>query len=138
MLSRLLAVASATAALLLTGCQTLTPEGYVPPDKRDRTPISCPDDYCLVDPIKHQWVAEYIWVKRGNAVRFWLPEGWEYIGAGIEGKTDADRAVLKCPPSNAPRIVVCTVDRNADTTVKYGYTIYVKDKAPYDPFVWPR
>ena len=41
MLTRLLAVAIATAALLLTGCQTLTKDIFLPPDKRDKAVFQC-------------------------------------------------------------------------------------------------
>jgi hypothetical protein len=145
-LTRLLAVAIAiaTAALLLTGCQTLTKEGYLPPNMRDKAVFQCGSDcYVPVDPSKPQWVYEYIGVNRGGIFRLWLTSGWEFVDPRIEfTKPPAGASVIKCP-SHGPAILVCNVDKDADPNVQYGYTIYVRDKVTgksysYDPFVWPQ
>lgn len=143
MLTRLLAVTIATAALLLTGCQTLTKEGFLPPEKRDKAVFPCGSDcYGPVDPSKPQWVAEYIRVNRGGVFRLWLTSGWEFVDPRIVfDKPPAGANYIKCP-SQGPAILVCKVADDAPI-VQYGYTIYVKDKITgktysYDPFVWPQ
>ena len=140
MFSRLLAVSIAAATLLLTGCQTTTTTmGYQPPDKRDQQPYECAptDCYVQVDPSRPQWVSEYIRVNRGGVVHLWLPDGWEYGEPGITFKTAAAANALDCS-EHALRIVRCKLTNSAQSDAKYGYTINVKGKSPYDPFFWPR
>jgi len=138
MLIRLLPAAIASAVLLLTGCQTLHMVGYVPPDKRDKTVFSCGSNcYVQVDPGKAQWVPEDIYVNRGGIIQFWLTEGWEFDTSAITLKIPADPAPMVCH-GTAKRIRTCDVSPGAAPKVKVGYTIHVKGKEPYDPFVWPQ
>jgi hypothetical protein len=139
MLTRLLAVATATALMLLAGCQTLTKDGYLPLDKRVQDRLDCPPGPCFVpiDPNKTQWVAENVWVNRGGIIHFWLIEGFEFDQPAIKLKVNADPPPMVCHGS-APRIRTCDVSPGAATGVKVGYSIHVKGKPAYDPFVWPR
>ena len=102
MLTRLLAVAIATATLLLTGCQTMTTQGYLPPDKRDQKPFECPKvpdapiAMCRLIRASRSG-CEYIRVNRGGVFRLWLPEGWEYVEPGIAFKPPAAASAIDCP-----------------------------------------
>ena len=140
MLTRLLAVAIATAALLLSGCQTpLTKEGYLAPDKRDQSPHACPDGsecYVQVNPYKQQYLPEYIRVYKGKKLALWLNNEGEFEDPPVTLKP-GEPPILDCSETNK-LIVKCKVSNDADTTRKYGYTIHVKDKPAYDPFIWPR
>jgi hypothetical protein len=139
MLTRLFAVAIATAIVLLTGCQTLTTEGYVSPDKRDQTLFECPDIsecYVQVDPYKQQWVPENISVYKGKKIALWLNNTGEFEDPPVTPKP-GEPPILDCSEKNK-LIVKCKVSNDADPKRKYGYTIHVKDKPAYDPFVWPR
>ena len=137
--SRLLAAAMTTALALLAGCQTLTTQGYLVPQKRDNAAFECPATNCfvLVDPSKSQWVSEYVRANRGGVFHLWLPEGWEFDRTPITFKSEAGARALDCH-GQAPRIVPCRLTDQAESDVKYGYTIHVKSKPAYDPFVWPR
>ena len=139
MIAPSLAVAIASTALLLAGCQTLTPEGFVAPDKRDQTPRACPNDpecYVQVDPSKPQWVPEYIRVFRSKKLVLWLESGWEFEDSPVTLKS-GEPDVLDCREKNRG-VVKCKVSEEASTERKYGYTIHVKRRPAYDPFVWPR
>lgn len=146
MLTRLLAIAIAATPLLFTGCQ-MNPAKFLPPDKRDQTPAECPTDcYPQVDPYKTQWVSEYIRVNRNGVFHLWLPEGWEYDEPAITFKTTEAANALNCS-EHASRNVRCKLTNSAQSNVKYGYTIHVRERNPgappsaavgYDPFVWPR
>jgi len=139
MLARPFAVTIAAAALLLGGCQTLTPEGFLPPDKRDSTPRACPNDpecYVQVDPGKSQWVPEYVRVFKGKKLVLWLDSSWEFEDPPVTLKS-GEPAILDCREKNRG-IVKCKVSDDANPERKYGYTIHVKGRPPYDPFVWPR
>lgn len=145
MLARFLAVVIAIATTLLTGCQT-KPTKFLSPDQRDQTPLQCPTDcYPQVDPSKPQWVSEYIRVNRGGVFHLWLPEGWEYHEPAITFKTPEAASALNCS-EQALRIVRCKLTDSAQSNVKYGYTIHVRERIPgappsaavaYDPFIWP-
>ena len=137
MLARSLAVV--IAAALLGGCQTLTQEGFVTPDKRDQTPRVCPNDpecYVQVEPGKSQWVPEYVRVFRGKKLVLWLDSSWEFEDPPVTLKP-GEAAVLDCREKNGG-IVKCKASDDSSTERKYGYTIHVKGRPPYDPFVWPR
>ena len=82
-------------------------------------------------------MSEYIRVNRGGVVHLWLPDGWEYGEPGITFKTAAAASALDCS-EHALRIVRCKLTDSAQSDAKYEYTINVKGKSPYDPFVWPR
>ena len=145
MLTRLLAVAIATASMLLAGCQTLTTEGYLQPSKRDQTPHACPNvDECFVQvyPYREQWVPEYIKVYKGKKLVLWINNDAEFQDPPVTMKT-GEPPILDC--SEKKKLSVkCKVSNDADPTRKYGYTIHVKDPItganlpPYDPFVWPQ
>jgi hypothetical protein len=139
MLARPFAVTIVNAALLLSGCQTLTQEGFLVPEKRDQTPRACPSDpecYVQVDPGKSQWVPEYIRVDKGKKLVLWLESGWDYEDTPITLKP-GQPAILDCREKSRS-VVKCKVSDEASPERKYGYTIHVKGRPPYDPFVWPR
>jgi len=139
MLARSLAVAMSAVALLLGGCQTLTQEGFVVPEKRDSTPRVCPNDpecYVQVDPGKSQWVPEYVRVFRGKKLVLWLDSSWQFEDPPVTLKP-GEPAVLDCREKNSG-IVKCKVSDDANPERKYGYTIHVKGRPPYDPFMWPK
>ena len=139
MLARSLAVTIATVALLFGGCQTLTQEGFVVAEKRDATPRQCPNDpecYLQVDPGKSQWVPEYVRVFRGKKLVLWLDSSWQFEDPPVTLKP-GEPAVLDCREKNSG-IVKCKVSDDANTEKKYGYTIHVKGRPPYDPFMWPK
>jgi len=139
MLIRLLAVAIAAASMVLTGCQTVTQQGYTPPDRRDQTPHVCkdePDCYVLVRPSTEQWVPENIWVYKGRKLVLWINNDAVFKDPPITPKA-GDPPILDCSEKNK-LIVKCKVSNDADPTRRYGYTINVEGLSSYDPFVWPR
>ena len=139
MLSRLLVVATTAALTVLVGCQTPTPNGFLPADKRDRSPYACPDEsecYVQVQPYREQWLPEYIRVYKGKKLALWLNNDAVFEDPPVTLKP-GEPPILDCSEKNK-LIVKCKVSNDADTTRKYGYTIHVKGEPDYDPFVWPR
>ncbi len=144
MLTRLLAAAIATALMLLTGCQTLTQEGFLQPNKRDQTPHVCkdePDCYVQVHPYTGQWVPENIWVYKGKKLVLWINNVAVFQDPPVTMKP-GEPPILDCSEKK-DLIVKCKVSNDADPKKKYGYTIHAKDKitgvsSSYDPFVWPQ
>lgn len=141
MIVRLLPAALAVASLLLASCQTV-PDApkLVPPEKRDPRVLQCPSMNCYpdVDPRKSEWVRENISVKLGDAVNLHLVDVDEsYDEPAITPKTREAAAALNCS-EQARRMVRCRLTSAAKAGEKYGYTINIKGKPPYDPFLWPR
>ena len=140
MLARSLALALVTATMLLAGCQTLKPHGFVPPDQRSQYPLYCPIDPTppcdvAVDPGMGVWVAENVWVNPGGVIHFRLAQGYEFEGPGISLKASADPPPMVCEGA-APRLRICRVTGRSHVAI--GYKIHVRGKEVYDPFVWPR
>ena len=157
------AIRSAGVLVLLTlliGCET-TPPGkstFLPPEKRNQTPFECDRNQnpCRIeiDPNADTWVRENIRAKPNQPIRFMLPQGFAFSGSGIQFKTPAGQAAYTCGAGferdddmlSSARVVVCHptlrfpgIHDGADAReVKYGYSISVRGKEPYDPFVWPR
>lgn len=161
MLERATLTAVALAMLtLLTGCEPTMPSkpSYLDPAKRDQTPFECARDQnpCRidVDPDAAEWVRENIRAKPNQPIRFMVKQGYAFAGSGIQFKSVVGQAAYTCGAGferdddwlSSARVVVChPTQRFPDTTdsldarqVKFGYTISVRGKAPYDPFVWPR
>jgi hypothetical protein len=136
MITRSLAVAIATATMLLAGCQTPTQQGFLAPDKRDQTPYVCAnvdDCYVRVDPSRMEWVPENIKVYKGKRLVLWLNNDGVFEDTPVTFK--AANTPIDCGEKNK-LIVKCKVGENAGGP-NYGYTINVKERPPYDPFIWP-
>ena len=138
MIARSLAVAIASSTMLFAGCGT-TKLGFLPPEKRDQTAYSCstdPDCYVQVHPDRDQWLPETIYVDRGKKLALWINNVAEFEDPPIMMKPGTAQ-ILDCSEKNK-LIVKCKVSESADPKIKYGYTIRVKGREEYDPFVWPR
>ena len=132
-------VAIAMVTMSLAGCQSLAPQGFLPPDKRDQSVRACPNDpecYVQVDPGKPQWTPEFIRVSKGKKLVLWLDNAWEYEDTPVTLKA-GEAAILDCREKSRS-VVKCKVSDDANPERKYGYTIHVKRRPAYDPFVWPR
>jgi hypothetical protein len=142
MLARSLAVAIATATMLLAGCQTFTAQGFLPTDARDSGSYTCSynaDEECYVQvhPYDPRWVPDYIIADRGKKLVLWINNGvGEFGDSSITMKQGVDQ-ILDCSEKIKKLVVKCKVSTGADPTKTYGYTIHANG-VDYDPFIWPR
>ena len=79
---------------------------------------------------------EYIRVTKGKKLVLWINNVAQFKDPPIALKS-GEPPVLDCSEKNK-LIVKCKVSNDADTNRKYGYTINLEGRDPYDPFVWPR
>ena len=136
MLARPLAAAIATAAMLLSGCQTFTTQGFLSADKRDQNPYQCPnvdDCYVRIDPSRLEWVPENIKLYKGKKLVLWLNNDAVLDDLPITFKSID--VPIDCREKNK-LIVKCKLGEGAYAE-KYGYTIHLIGRPEYDPFVWP-
>lgn len=137
MTARLLVFAILGATLPLAGCQTAPSTTFLPPAQRNQQPFECSAKACYpdVDPNRPEWVRENIRVDLDGSINLHLVD----VEAAYEEPaiTLKPGAAIECP-AQAKRMVHCKFTKDAKRGDKYGYTIHVKGKPPYDPYVLPR